>query len=60
MNVVDKFFGNAFFQLPLMEGLMYLVVVMMIGATIFGIWDRFMGTSSRQTDSESNELRRAA
>ena len=60
MNVVDTFFGSAFFQLPLLEGLMYVVVVLLIGATIVGIWDRFMGTSSGQREAEPNELRRAA
>ena len=60
MDVIDKFLSNSFFELPLMEGLMYLVVVLLIGATIFGIWDRFTGTSSRDTETESEELRRAA
>jgi len=60
MNVVDTFFGSAFFQLPLLEGLMYVVVVLLFGATIVGIWERFMGSSFRQSEAQSNELRRAA
>lgn len=61
MDFVDSIFANAFFQLPMMEGMMYVAVVLLIGAAIFGLWDRLVGSSSRQAPSyQSYEWKKAA
>jgi hypothetical protein len=39
-------FDNAFFQLPLLEGMTYAFLALLFGAMILGLWDRFRGARS--------------
>lgn len=58
MTLLDTLFDNAFFQLPLLEGMMYVAIVMLIGAGIIGLGNRLVG--SRPRDADSYELKKAA
>lgn len=61
MTLIDTLFSNAFFQLPMLEGLMYVAVVLLIGAAIVGLWDRLWASSKAQSQTtESYEFRKAA
>ena len=52
---MDKVLSHEFFQLPFLEGLMYLVVLLLIGAASVGLWDRTMVTSPRRTPPRSSQ-----
>jgi hypothetical protein len=58
MEFLDALLDNAFFQLPMLEAMMYLFVVMSIGAGMIGLWNRFVGRPSDR--AETFDLRKAA
>ncbi|ALA58631.1 hypothetical protein [Nitrospira moscoviensis] len=58
MEWLDVLFDNAFFQLPFLEAMMYLFVVISIGAGIVGLWNRFVSIPSREAGTL--EMRKAA
>lgn len=58
MELLDALFDNAFFRLPVLEAMMYLAVIMAIGAGIVGLWKRLTAPSPAQ--AEEPEFRKAA
>ena len=42
-RATEFFFSNSFFELPFLEALSYIVVVLLIGALIVGLTKRIMG-----------------
>ena len=49
-HVMEMFFGNEFFQLPMLEALSYIAGLLMIGAAIVGISRRALGIASPPSD----------
>lgn len=66
MGVMDMLFGNSFFQLPFLEAMMWMAVVMSIGAAFVGLWRRLVTPAGQPADrfpsyeAESRTLARAA
>lgn len=61
MALLSRLFDSTFFQLPLLEGLMYLAVVLTAGAAVAGVVRRLTGTSSESVEyREEAEWKQAA
>jgi hypothetical protein len=50
---MESVFGNRFFELPFLEALSYIAVVLMIGAIVVGITRRIMGYSSQPAQASA-------
>lgn len=61
MALLSRLFDSPFFELPLLEGLMYLAVVLTAGAALVGMVRRLTGTSSELVEyPEEAEWKQAA
>jgi hypothetical protein len=54
-EAVEYLFGNSFFELPFLEALSYVAVVLLIGALIIGLTKRMMGISAQPSETTPYE-----
>jgi hypothetical protein len=54
-EAVEYLFDNSFFQLPFLEALSYVAVVLLIGALIIGLTKRMMGISAQPSEAAPYE-----
>jgi hypothetical protein len=50
-ETVEFLFGNSFFQLPFLEALSYVAVILLTGALIIGVTKRMMGISRQPSEA---------
>ena len=54
-QVMEMFFGNEFFQLPMLEAMSYIAALLMAGAVIVGLSRRLMVSVSQPSQAIDTE-----